>query len=443
MKRIWWIIISGVIITVIFIIIKVSFSDNATKVAVEEVKRRDIIESVVGSGKIQPETELKITSDVSGEIIDIFVKEGDKVQKGQLLCRIRPDIYESALERILAQINSSKAQLEQSKAQLEQAKANFTSIQAQYERNKKLYEQKVISLQEYENSESQYHSALANIKGLEENIKSVEFNIKSLEASYNEAKSNLDKTYIYSPVDATVSKLNVEKGERVQGISGFQGTEIMRLANLNEMEVKLEISENDIIRIHKNDTAIIEIDAYDNETFKGIVTDVSNSVNTASLSTDQLSNYTVKVRLIYDTYKHLVTPENPFPIRPGMSASVEIWTKRVNKALSIPIQAVTIRNPFSGDKKSSLSDNISEKNKSNSHQQENKKKTEYVFIVKDNTAKAVVVKTGIQDNQYIEIIKGLKEGDKVISEPFTTIQQILKDGQKVKVVKSEELIETE
>jgi HlyD family secretion protein len=433
MKRIWWIIIGGVVLTILVLILKVLMTDNAIKVAVEEVKRRDITETVTGSGKIQPETEVKITSDVSGEIIDIFVKEGDKVQKGQLLCRIKPDIYQSALDRTLAQINASKAQLEQAKAQLEQAKANLSNIQAQYERSKKLYEQKAISLQEYQTAESQYHSTLANIKGLEENIKSAEFNIKSLEASYNEAKSNLDKTYIYSPVDATVSKLNVEKGERVQGVQGFQGTEIMRLANLNEMEVKMEISENDIIRVHKNDTAIIQIDAYDDKIFKGIVTDISNSVSTASLSADQLSNYTVKVRVLYDTYKDLITAENPIPLRPGMSASVEILTKKLKDVLSVPVQAVTIRYPF--QKKDSV-ENSKETNTK-------KKKDEYVFVIENNIAKARLVKTGIQDNQYIEIKEGLKEGEKVVVEPYTVIQQIIKDGQKVKIVTKEELTKTE
>ncbi len=432
MKRIWWIIIGGLIVTVLIVILKIAFSDDAIEVVIEQVKKRNIVESVTGSGKIQPETELKITSDVSGEMVEILVKEGDRVHKGQLLCRIKPDIYQSVLDRTLAQINASKAQLEQAKAQLEQAKANFVNVQALYERNKKLYEQKVISLQEYQNFESQYHSALANIKGLEENIKSSEFNIKSIEASYNEAKSNLEKTYIYSPVDATVSKLNIEIGERVQGISGFQGTEIMRLANLNEMEVKLDISENDIVRIHKNDTAIIEIDAYNDITFKGIVTDISNSVNTATLSTDQLSNYTVKVRLLYNSYKHLITPENPIPVRPGMSASVEILTKKVQNILSIPIQAVTVRNPF---------------NKKDSTTKENntikKSKNEYVFIVHNGRAKAVIVKTGIQDNQYIEIKEGLKEKDKVVTEPFTVIQQVLKDDQKVKVVSQDKLMSTE
>ncbi len=432
MKRIWWIIIGGILLIILMMLLKTLLSDDSIKVAVEEVKRRTIIETVTGSGKIQPETEVKITSDVSGEVIEILVKEGDKVQKGQLLCRIRPDIYQSALERTLAQINSSKAQLDQVKAQLEQAKANLTNTQNIHERNKKLYEQKAISLQEFQTSEAQYLSALANVKALEENAKSAEYNIKSLEATYNEAKSNLDKTYIYSPVDATVSKLNVEKGERVQGVTGFQGTEIMRLANLNEMEVKLEISENDIIRIHKNDTAIVEIDAYGDRTFKGIVTDISNSVSTATLSVDQLSNYTVKVRLLYDSYKDLITAENPVPIRPGMSASVEIQTKRAWNVFSIPVQAVTVRDPFI--KKDTLRDQ-KDLNKKN--------KKEYVFVVKDNVAKALVIKTGIQDNQYIEIVQGLKEVDKVITEPFTAIQQIIKDGQKIKIVSKDELVKTE
>lgn len=432
MKKIVWIIIGGIVLTILILMLQTILSDNSAKVVVEEVKRRTIVETVTGSGKVQPETEVKITSDVSGEVIEILVKEGERVKKGQLLCRIKPDIYQSALDRTLAQINSSKAQLEQAKMQLEQAKANFANTQALFERNKKLYEQKALSLQEYQSTEAQYNAALANIKGLEENIKSASFTIKSLEASYNEAQSNLDKTYIYSPVEATVSKLNVEKGERVQGVSGFQGTEIMRLANLNEMEVKLEISENDIIRIHKNDTAIVEIDAYNDMVFKGIVTDISNSVNTATLSADQLSNYTVKVRLLYDSYKHLITNENPYPLRPGMSASVDIYTKAKTNVLSIPIQAVTVRNPFS--KKDSTSKSENDKLK--------KIKKEYVFVVNNNIAHAKEVKSGIQDNQFIEITDGLKEGDKVIVEPFTLIQQILKDGQKVKIVPKEELLTT-
>ncbi len=436
MKRIWWIMIVGIGLTLLIIIIKILSSDNSLEVVAEQVKKRSIVESVTGSGKIQPETEVKITSDVSGEVVEILVKEGDKVVKGQLLCRIKPDIYQSALDRTEAQINSSKAQLQNAYAQLEQAKANLTNLQNIYLRNKKLFDQQAISQQDLQASQAQYEASVANVKGMEENIHAAEFTIKSLEASYQEAKSNLDKTYIYAPVDATVSKLNVEKGERVQGVSGFQGTEIMRLANLNEMEVKLDISENDIIHIHKNDTAIIEIDAYNGQTFKGVVTDISSAVNSATLSADQLSNYTVKVRLLQNSYKHLISADNPIPIRPGMSASVEILTKKVKDVWSVPIKAVTVRNPYHDknidNKKDSITDKFS-----------NEKKPEYIFVIDKQKVKVIKITTGIQDNQYIEITSKLKGDEKVITEPFTAIQQVLKDGQEVKEVKSEELKKVE
>ena len=314
MKKIYWII--GICILALLIVIgfKVLKGEEPTEVTTEKSAIRNIIETVSANGKIQPEAELKITSDVSGEVVEMLVKEGEQVKKGQLLCRIKPDIYESAFERVNATVNSSKANLQTTVAQLTQAQANLLNAESTFNRNKKLFDQNVISQQEFEVSKAAYESAKANVEGIKESIKASDYNVKSVEASLKEANSNLDKTYIYAPVDGTVSKLNVEKGERVVGVQGLQGTEILRLANLNEMEVSVEVNENDIIRIHKNDTTIIEVDAYIGKKFKGIVTEIANSANTTGTSVDQVTNFVVKVRILRESYLDLITDNNAAPL---------------------------------------------------------------------------------------------------------------------------------
>lgn len=447
MKKIYLIIILGVLVIAVIVGIQVAKGSKPIEVYTEKVMLRNIVEVVSATGKIQPETELKISSDVSGEITEMMVKEGDQIKKGELLCRIKPDLYMSAYERVNASVNTTKANLKTAQAQLDQAKANLQNSETIYNRNKKLFEQNTISLQEFEAAKAQFESAKANVNALEASVKASQYTIESSEASLKEANTNLERTYIYSPVDATISKLSVEKGERVVGVSGMSGTEIMRLANLNEMEASVEVNENDIIKVHLGDTTIIEVDAYMGKKFKGLVTEIANSSNAVGISVDQVTNFIVKIRLIRESYAHLIDKRNPVPFRPGMSASVDIQTRRVNKAIAIPIQAVTIRNKDSlqliKNKESSGELEVKNEKENVSFDSSEEKNKEFVFILDNGKAKQVEVKTGIQDNEYIEIFSGLKKEEEVICGPYSAVSKILKDKTKVKVVKREDLYKSE
>ncbi len=444
MKKLYWIIGICIILLVGVMVFQVMKGDEAKEVTTEKAAIRNIIETVSANGKIQPEAELKITSDVSGEVVEMLVKEGDQVKKGQLLCRIKPDIYESNFERVNASVNSTKANLKTTIAQLAQAKANLANADAAYARSKKLFDQQAISQQEYDAAKATYESAKANVEGLEESIKAADFNVKGMEASLKEANSNLDKTYIYAPVDGTVSKLNVEKGERVVGVQGLQGTEILRLANLNEMEASVEVNENDIIRIHKNDTAIIEVDAYIGKKFKGIVTEVANSANTTGISVDQVTNFTVKIRMLRESYSNLITDINPAPFRPGMSASVEIQTMRAGNIVTVPIPAVTTRSADTLKTKEGFDeengrDIVVKDEKEEKIKEKKEEIKECVFLNVNGKAKMVYVTTGVQDNDYIEIKSGVKVGDEVISGPYGAVSKMLKDGSKIMIVDKDKL----
>lgn len=445
MKKLYWIFGIGTAILVLIIVMKVTEGTKPIEVTLDKAQLRDVVEIVAATGKIQPETELKITSDVSGEITEMMVKEGESIKKGDLICRIKPDMYVSALDRVNASVNTTKANLKTAEAQLEQAKASLVSAEATYKRNKKLLEQSAISQQEFDAAKAQYEGAKANVDGLEAGVNASRYNIASSEASFKEASANLEKTYIYSPVDGTVYKMNVEKGERVQGVQGFQGTEILRLANLTEMEVSVEVNENDIIKVHKGDTALVEVDAYMNKKFKGIVTEVANSANTTGMSIDQVTNFVVKIRLIRESYAFLITDKNPVPFRPGMSASVEIQTLRVSKVVTVPIQAVTSRNKDSLIVKNDSEDNgdLEVKDDKEKIDEENTKAnqkiTELIFVVKDGKVIQKEVVSGIQDNEYIQIISGVAIGEQVISGPYSAVSRSLKNGSKIKVVTKKEL----
>lgn len=441
MKRIYWIIGGGVLLIALVIAVKMLSGNKPTEVYTEKASVKDIIEIVSATGKVQPETELKISSDVSGEITEMLVKEGDQVKKGTLLCRIRPDLYVSAFDRVNASVNTTKANLKTAQAQADQAKANLMNSEATYQRNKKLFEQGAISQQDFDAIKAQYESAKANVQAMEASVYAGQFNIKSSEASLKEANTNLEKTYIYSPVDATVSKLSVEKGERVVGVSGMTGTEIMRLANLNEMEVSVEVNENDIIKVHKNDTAIIEVDAYMDKKFKGIVTEIANSSNAQGISVDQVTNFTVKIRMLRDSYAYLVNDRNMIPFRPGMSASVDIQTRRVSKVVAVPIQAVTTRSKDSLKVKGDEDRDFKVQNDQEEKDAKNKEEKirEFVFVLDKGAVKQVEVKTGIQDNDYIEIVSGIENGQEVICGPYSAVSRTLRPKSKVKVVKKEDL----
>lgn len=448
MKKIYWILIIGIAIVLIVVISKVFNGNKPLEVYTQKASIRQIIEVVSATGKIQPETELKITSDVSGEITEMKVKEGDQVKKGDLLCRIKPDLYVSAFERVNASVNTTKANLNSAKAQLEQAKANLANAEAVFNRNKKLFDQNAISQQEFDAAKAQFEGSKANVSSLEATVNASQYNIQGSEASLKEANTNLEKTFIYAPVDATVSKLSSRKGERVVGVNGMAGTEILRLANLNEMEVSVEVNENDIIKVHKNDTALIEVDAYMDKKFKGIVTEIANSSNATGISVDQVTNFVVKIRLVRESYDYLVNEKNPVPFRPGMSASVDIQTRRVSNVITIPIQAVTTRNKDSIQFNNEFDEPQIQVNNENEEKEKQQNKTEekikeYVFILNKGTSQQIEVKTGIQDNDFIEILSGVKNNQEIICGPYSAVSKTLKEGTKVQIVKKEDLYKTE
>ncbi len=413
--------------------------EDLTKVTAEKAELKSIIETVSANGKIQPEAEVKISPDVSGEVIDVFVKEGDEVKAGTLLARIDPKIYASNFDRIQASLNTQKANLANARARLAQVQAQFINAKASFERNQKLWDQQAISASEFDAAKSAYEVARAEVTAAEENVKGADFSVKSAEASVKEAGENLYKTTIYAPVSGTISKLNVEKGERVAGASQFSaGTEILRIANLAIMEVIVSVNENDIVRVSLYDTALVEVDSYLNRKFKGVVTEIATSANVSGISADQVTNFDVKIRMLPESYSDLIpagTP-NASPFRPGMSATVDIQTETAMNVLAVPIQAVTTREDSTKIVKKEQPEKDAQKD-------ENAKRTEplqeYVFLVKDGQAKLQKVKTGIQDNSHIFITAGLKAGDEVISGPYRAVSKSLKDGDKIKVVEKEDL----
>ncbi|MGQ9847229.1 MAG: efflux RND transporter periplasmic adaptor subunit, partial [Bacteroidales bacterium] len=409
-------------------------NNNLTEVTVDKSVRRNIVELITANGKIQPEAEIKISSDVSGEIVELTVKEGDEVKKGQLLAKIKPDIYISSLQRMEASLESAKANLENARARLSQIEAQFTQTELTYQRNKKLFEQGAISQAEYDNSFSAYKMSKADVEAAKQSVLAAEFTVKSTEASLNEAYANFAKTNIYAPTDGTISKLNVKLGERVVGTMQMAGTEMMRIANLNLMEVLVNVNENDIVKVHLGDTSFIELDAYPNQNFKGIVTSIANSSNLssstlggASVNTDQVASYEVKIRILPESYSHLISDKNKYPFRPGMSATVDIRTKVEKNVLAVPVQAVVTRSD-------SILEKIDSTYKTNNYK---KKQVECVFRLKaDNTVELVPVITGIQDDQWIHILKGINEGDKVVTGPFNILSKKLKHNDKVKVLET-------
>ncbi len=388
------------------------------QVVVENGKNRTIVETINGNGKIHPEKEVKITPDVSGEIVELYVKEGQDVGAGMLLAKIQPDIYKSARDRAQASLNSSKARLNQTEA-------NYKQAELSYRRSKQLWEQKTISESEYEQAEATYTMAAADVAAARASV-------NSSQATLNEADENLIKTTLYAPIDGTIYGLTIEQGERVVGTSLMSGTEMMRIADLNRMEVVVEVNENDIVRVSLWDTAIIEVDAYMDHDFKGVVTEIANSATTTGVSVDQVTSFNVKILLLGESYSHLVNPSNPFPFRPGMSATVDIQTEVRNDVLSIPIQAVTTRADTLGG--------IGKEGEEPVSGQKEKIK-ELIFKLTDNDTRAlkIEVETGIQDNNYIEIISGITEDDKVIVAPYSAISKKLGDSTLVEVVTREEL----
>lgn len=414
---------TGIIISVIVVVILVLVigkkqgwfgkSGNFKEVEISKIEPITIIETVAATGKIQPETEVKISSEVSGEIIELPIIEGQQVNKGDLMVRINPDLYQSGLQRSQAALQNVKAVYNQTQASLKEAKSN-------YDRNKTLFEKGIISKSEWDRIESAYESAKASNE-------SAYFNIQSASATVNEARDNLARTTIYAPIDGTISKLGVELGERVVGTQQMAGTEILRVANLNSMEVEVDVNENDIVKVAIGDSTIVEVDAYLRREFKGVVTSIANSAESA-LTADQVTNFKVKVRILPESYDDLVEgkPENYSPFRPGMTATVDIITNKKENVLGVPISSIVIKtDTTSGGAPKKPTDII------------NNERFECVFIKVGDEAKLKVIETGIQDSQFIEITKGIEDGDEVITGPYNTVTKSLKSGDKIEVLKTD------
>ncbi len=390
---------------------------ETVKVSVEQAKNRTIVETINGNGKIHPEKEVKITPDVSGEVVGLYVKEGESVTQGTLLAKIRPDTYISIKARSEAALNSTKARQTQAEANLTQARLSFN-------RSKTLWEQKTISQSDYEQAEATYKMAAADVA-------SAKASVRSAEASLNEADENLIKTTLYAPIDGTIYGLSIEQGERVVGTAMMSGTEMMRIANLSIMEVVVEINENDVVRVSYGDTALVEVDAYMDHKFKGVVTEIANSASTSGVSVDQVTSFNVKILLLRESYLVLVSEASPSPFRPGMSATVDIQTESKFGILSIPIQAVTTRTDTLGN------ENEDEDIISNSDDEEKV----VVFVLNEDETMSLrrEVKTGIQDNNYIELIEGIDDEDKVIVAPYSAVSKKLSDSTLVEVVSKKDL----
>jgi len=415
---------------------------DVTQVAVDKAEKRRIVETVSASGKVQPEIEVKLSSEVSGEIVQLLVNEGDVVKKGQLLCKVRPDVLQSGYDRAVASLNSQKASLASSQQMLKQAEANFANTSAKYKRNEELFSKKVISAAEFDAIKAEYNAAKANLESVRQNVIGSKFGVEQSNAVVQEAGANLAKTTIYAPVDGVISKLSVEMGDRILGTSQMAGTELMRISNLQSMEVSVDVNESDINRVSKNDTAEIEVDAFQGQKFKGVVTEIASSANVVGASADQVTNFTVKVRILPDSYAKLLRSgsSNPSPFRPGLSATVDIQTESFT-GVTVPIQSVTTR-----EEKATKPEENKPAAAKNGEEDEKKSAApvkEYVFVYQGGKVKQVQVTTGIQDDTYIQVLSGLKGGEEIVSRPFTAISKTLKDGMIVEKVDKEKLFASE
>lgn len=438
-KKVYWIIGSTIgLLAVLIGLSKMGIigNDKSIKVVVEILGKKDIIETVSASGKIYPVSEVKLSPDVSGEITELYVEEGDSVHKGQILAAINSIIYKSMVTKANAQLNQTQSSVNNANALMEQAKAQLEQAKATYLRNKSLFDEEVISAAEFETAQASYKAAQATYSASLESIQGNKYGVESARANVNEAQQSLQRTTIYSPMNGIVSKLFVKKGERVVGTAQMAGTEIMRIADMSRMKVEVEVGENDIQKVKIGDTSNVEVEAYPSKVFKGLVTQISQSSTATgvqqSLSslTDQVTNYTVSIELLPESYSSMYQDLNGrFPFRPGMSASVEIITRKQLQITALPINAVTTR-----EEEDTLNENSSKKNE---------RIKEYVFTINaNNKTELREVQTGIQDNENIEIVSGVKLGEKIVIAPFSAIARTLKKNVKVKVVSKKELFES-
>ena len=431
-----YILISVAVLIVLLVVGKMTGiigKPQLTQVAVEKAESRDINETVSASGKIKPHVEVKISPEVSGEVVELPIKEGDVVKKGQLLCRIRPDILKSGYDRAVASYNTQKASVGNSSQMLKQSQATFANQESIYKRSKELFDKKVLTVAEFEQAKANYEGARASLEAAKQNVIGSTYGLAQSSASVKEAQDNLAKTTIYAPVDGVVSKLSIELGERVLGTQQFAGTEIMTISDLSKIDVNVDVNENDINRIGVGNTAQIEIDAFLGKKFDGQVIEIGSSANVVGTNADQVTNFTVKVRITAQSYLDLLkkNAENHSPFRPGLTATVDINTNHV-KALSVPIQSVTTRD----EKKATPTADANKDDKKTTIAPPSK---QYVFVFSAGKVKKVEVTTGIQDDTYIQVLSGLKGGEEVVSAPFAAISKTLNDGMVVEKVEKSKL----
>jgi HlyD family secretion protein len=442
----------GLIVLLVVVKLIVGNKDEGTKVTIEKAAERTIVETVNASGKIYPEVEVKISPDISGEVTQLSVQEGDSGKKGQVLARIYADIYALQRDEAASRVSQSQATVANSNAALAALEANLNQAKQVYDRNKKLYDEKVISKAELEQYETTYKSAQANYNAAKQNIRSLQAGVQTAQTGLSSANKNLTRTTLVAPMDGVISSLSIKEGERVAGNSFNVGTEMMRVADMSLLEVRVDVGENDVVKINLGDSADVEVDAYNNRKFKGVVTQIASSTSATAATTNDVTNYEVRIRLDPASYKDLIDPSKPkkFPFRPGMNASADIKTKIHPNVLAVPINAVTTR--VKGSDKT-VADKKKEDTKNKPAAENNEEETEtstayndeleeVVFILqKDGSVKKTIVKSGIQDINYIEITNGLKAGDEVITGPYTAISKSLKAGDKVKVVEKDKLFQ--
>ena len=458
MNKKWIWILSGIAVVVITLLVLkqkgVIGKEDGTKVAVEKASRLNITEVVTASGKVYPEVELKISPDISGEIMQLTVQEGDSVSKGQLLAMVYADIYATQRDQAAAGVAQQMAQVENASASLGSFKARMDQAERQYNRQKQLFQEKVISKLEFEQAENAFLTAKADYSAATQSIKSGLAGVASARASLQRADKDLGRTSVFAPMNGIVSLLNVKKGERVVGNSMMAGTEMMRIADMRVIEVRVDVGENDIPKVTIGDTALVEVDAYNKRKFKGVVTQISSTSRgtggAVSTSSSDVTNYEVRIRLIPASYTDLIDPTKPksFPFRPGMSANADIQTNTHANVIAVPINAVTTRerSDTAVAGKEAKKEKKSEKPEEAAGPEISFKDVdaldEVVFVLdKDGAVKRVKVKTGIQDINHIEITEGIKPGDEVVVGPYTVVSKTLRTGTKVKVVKKEELFE--
>jgi HlyD family secretion protein len=441
-KLVYWL-IGAVVFIILFLVVGKSAGwigkPNEIEVELAKAQRVSIVEKVSASGTIQPVTEVKIAPEVPGEIIDLLIEEGDSVSKGQPLVRIRPDTWKSQLERAEAGLSQQYANVEQSKASYARAQAQYARAKADFDRQERLFNEKVISQSEWDLAKQNFEVAKNDVNSAQNAIDAANHVITSTQASLREARENFRKTTVEAPMTGVVSKLIVREGERVVGTATMAGTEMLRIADLNKMEVRVNVNENDIVRVHVGDTALIDVDAYatQNKEFKGIVTLIANTAKD-KVSADAITEFEVRILILNSSYQDLVKAGNRFPFRPGMTASVEILTTRKNNVLSVPLAAVTTRNAEmenSGNGEGPPAENVQSTSNAQPKKEENKT---IVFIVDNGVAKKVEVKTGISDYDNIEIVSGLPDSAVVVKGPFLAVSKRLKEGDHVKEMKKGE-----